>query len=196
MTSSLTRPLSSFYNVGPCFNTQHLLDSISTIVNFFSYNDFVGTGQTRIIVNDLARDMKIDPELSTQLATLSHSAQPYLYAISTPVTPAKQNSAKYDYADAIQEQKLSKANVKPAKPSRAPQPLSHQHLQVKGNYLGLDPKLRRPLSLTDLKPPPNLPPPPLPKNGMLSFLETRHTFLKTPQTFRVYFRSHNFLRIL
>lgn len=196
MTSSLTRPLSLFYNVGPCFNTQKLLDSISTIVNFFSYNDFVGTGQTRIIVNDLARDMKIDPELSKQLATLSHSAQPYLYAISTPVTPAKQNSAKYDYADAIPEQKLSKANVKPAKPSRAPQPLPHQHLQVKGNYLGLDPKLRRPLSLTDLKPPPNLPPPPLPKNGMLTFFETRHAFLKTLETFQVYFRCHNFLRIL
>ena len=130
---------------------------------------FEGTGQSRSIVNDLARDMQIDPELSQQLAAMSRSTQPYLYAVSTPVCPAtKQSSAKYDYVEATIEQKPTKANAKPVKPGRAPQPLPHQHLIAKES-LGLDPN-RRPLSLNDLRPPPTSPPPPLPKNGRLTLV--------------------------
>ena len=121
-------------------------------------------------MNDLARDIQINPELSRHLAAMSRSAQPYLYAVSTPISPAKQNSAKYDYADATPEQKPSKANEKRAKPRHAPQPLPHQHLKANEN-LGVDPNLRRPLSLNDLRPPPTSPPPPLPKNGKLNYLE-------------------------
>jgi len=125
---------------------------------------FHGAGQTRTIVSDLARDIQIDPELSRQLAAMSQSARPYLYAVSTPMAHPKHNSAKYDYADAIPEQKPSKANGILAKPRRAPEPLPHQHLKVRDN-LGVDPNIRRPLSLTDLRPPPTSPPPPLPKNA-------------------------------
>ena len=105
--------------------------------------------------------MHIDPELSAQLAAMSQSTQSYLYAVSAPV---KQDSAKYDYADlnASPEQKTSKAHMT----RRAPQPLPHQHLRIKESDL-VDPNLRRPLSLNDLRPPPTSPPPPLPKNGRL-----------------------------
>ena len=132
---------------------------------------FLGTGQTRSIVNDLAREMQIDPELSRQLAAVSRSTQPYLYAVSPPVCPGKQSSAKYDYVEATPEQKPIKTNAKPVKPGRAPQPLPHQHLIAKES-LGLDPNFRRPLSLNDLRPPPTSPPPPLPKNGRLTLLGT------------------------
>ena len=97
---------------------------------------------------------------------MAQSTQPYLYAVSAPV---KQDSAKYHYADlnAAQEQKPSKTNAKNGKARRAPQPLPHQKLKVKESLL-VDPNLRRPLSLNDLRPPPTSPPPPLPKHGKLA----------------------------
>ncbi|XP_020603065.1 uncharacterized protein LOC110042071 [Orbicella faveolata] len=124
---------------------------------------FHGTGQTRCIVNNLARDLHIDPELSAQLAAVAKSTQPYLYAVSAPVKP---DNAKYSYADLLSssEQKSPKENAKKPKVKRAPQPLPHQHLKVKESALD-DPNLRRPLSLTDLRPPPTSPPPPLPKHA-------------------------------
>ena len=113
---------------------------------------FIGAGQSRSIVNDLARDLKIDPELSKQLATMSKSGQPYLYAVSTPL-PVKREIGKYD----VSREKLCKSK-------RAPQPLPHPRLRVRENS-GMDQNHRRPLSLNDLRPPPNSPPPPLPTNG-------------------------------
>ena len=125
----------------------------------------IGTGQTRSIVNDLARDLHISPEITAQLAALAKSTQSYLYAVSAPMKP---NSVTYSYADLLSssEQKPLKQNAKKPKAKRAPQPLPHQCLQVKESALD-DPNLRRPLSLTDLRPPPTSPPPPLPKHGKL-----------------------------
>ncbi|PFX15868.1 hypothetical protein AWC38_SpisGene19878 [Stylophora pistillata] len=113
---------------------------------------FHGAGQSRSIVNDLARQICINPELSAQLAAMSQSTRPYLYAVSRPV---KQDSAKYHYAElnaATSDQKPSKMQVT----RHAPQPLPYQHL--------VDQHVRRPLSLNDLRPPPTSPPPPLPKS--------------------------------
>jgi len=95
---------------------------------------------------------------------LAKSTQPYLYAVSAPVKP---DNAKYSYADLLtsSEQKSLKENVKKPKAKRAPQPLPHQHLKAESALN--DPNLRRPLSLTDLRPPPTSPPPPLPKHGKL-----------------------------
>lgn len=124
---------------------------------------FHGAGQTRNIVNDLARDLQIDPELSRQLAAMSQSTRPYLYAVSTPMTTKKENAVTYYYTDAPPEQKPSKENAKGGKHRRKPQPLPQQHLRVKENS-GMDPNHRRPLSMNDLRPPPTSPPPPLPKN--------------------------------
>jgi len=126
---------------------------------------FLGTGQTRCIVNNLARDLHIDPELSAQLAAVAKSTQPYLYAVSAPVKP---DSTQYSYADLLSssEQKPLKENAKKPKAKRAPQRLPHQHLKVEESALD-DPNLRRPLSLTDLRPPPTSRPPPLPKHGKL-----------------------------
>ena len=115
-----------------------------------------GAGQSRSIVNDLARDLKIDPELSKQLATMSKSGQPYLYAVSTHL-PVKRETGKYDYAYDVSREKLRKSK-------RGPQPLPHPYLRVRENS-GMDQNHRRPLSLNDLRPPPNSPPPPLPTNG-------------------------------
>ena len=117
---------------------------------------FTGAGQSRSVVNDLARDLKIDPELSKQLATMSKSGQPYLYAVSTPL-PVKREAGKYDYAYDVSRERLCKSK-------RAPQPLPHPHLRAKENSR-MDQNHRRPLSLNDLRPPPHLPPPPLPTNG-------------------------------
>lgn len=139
--------------------------TITTGLNTFL---LLGTGQTRCIVNNLARDLHIDPELSAQLAAVAKSTQPYLYAVSAPVKP---DNAKYSYADLLSssEQKSPKENAKKPKVKHAPQPLPHQHLKVKESALD-DPNLRRPLSLTDLRPPPTSPPPPLPKHGKLCYI--------------------------
>ena len=118
---------------------------------------FTGAGQSRSIVNDLAKDLKIDPELSKQLATMSKSGQPYLYAVSTPLPVKREIGKKYDYAYDVSRGKLRKSK-------RGPQPLPHPHLRVRENS-GMDQNHRRPLSLNDLRPPPNLPPPPLPTDG-------------------------------
>ena len=118
---------------------------------------FTGAGQSRSIVNDLARDLKIDPELSKQLATMSKSGQPYLYAVSAPLPVKREIGKKYDYAYDVSREKLRKSK-------RGPKPLPHPHLRVRGNS-GMDQNHRRPLSLNDLRPPPNSPPPPLPTNG-------------------------------
>ena len=119
-------------------------------------------------MNDLARDLHIDPELSAQLAALAKSTQPYLYAVSAPVKP---DNGKYSYADLLSssEQKSRKENAKKPKAKRTPQPLPHQYLKVNESALD-DPNLRRPLSLTDLRPPPTSPPPPLPKHGKLCLI--------------------------
>ena len=100
--------------------------------------------------------MKIDPELSKQLATMSKSGQPYLYAVSTPL-PVKREIGKCDYAYDVSREKLCKSK-------RAPQPLPHLRLRVR-EISGMNENHRRPLSLNDLRPPPNSPPPPLPTNG-------------------------------
>lgn len=80
----------------------------------------------------------------------------------------KPDNAKHCYADLIpsSEQKSSKGDAKNPKAKRAPQLLPHQQLKVKESAL-VDPNHRRPLSLTDLRPPPTSPPPPLPKHGKL-----------------------------
>lgn len=124
---------------------------------------FHGAGQTRGIVNALARDIHIDPELSAQLAAVEKSTQPYLYAVSAPMKPDK---GKYSYADLLSstEEKPSKENANKPKAKRSPKPLPHPHLKAKDSVLD-DPSLRRPLSLTDLRPPPTSPPPPLPKHA-------------------------------
>ena len=118
---------------------------------------FTGAGQSRSIVNDLAKDLKIDPELSKQLATMSKSGQPYLYAVSTRLPVKREIGKKYDYAYDVSRGKLRKSK-------RGPQPLPHPHQRLRENS-GMDQNHRRPLSLNDLRPPPNLPPPPLPTNG-------------------------------
>lgn len=112
---------------------------------YFLFNSFPGAGQSRSIVNDLARQISIDPEISAQLATMSQSTQSYLYAVSGPV---KQDRHYAELNAAIDQ-----------KPSKTP----HQHLQIKDSLV--DQHARRPLSLNDLRPPPTSPPPPLPKNG-------------------------------
>ncbi|XP_073256655.1 uncharacterized protein [Porites lutea] len=117
---------------------------------------FSGAGQSRSIVNDLARDLKIDPELSKQLATASKSGQPYLYAVSTPL-PLKREIGKYDYAYDVSREKLCKWKC-------APRPLPRPHQRVRENS-GMDQNHIRPLSLNDLRPPPNSPAPPLPTNA-------------------------------
>ena len=117
---------------------------------------FTGAGQSRSIVNDLARDLKIDPELSEQLATVSKSGQPYLYAVSTPL-PVKRETGKYDYAYDVSREKLCKWKC-------SPRPLPHPHQRLREKS-GMDQNHIRPLSLNDLRPPPNSPAPPLPTNG-------------------------------
>lgn len=133
--------------------------------NLTEDNLLLGAGQTRGIVNALARDIHIDPELSAQLAAVAKSTQPYLYAVSAPFKPDK---GKYSYADLLSstEEKPSKENANKPKAKRSPKPLPHLHLKAKDSVLD-DPNLRRPLSLTDLRPPPTSPPPPLPKHGKL-----------------------------
>ncbi|RMX51019.1 hypothetical protein pdam_00018443, partial [Pocillopora damicornis] len=106
---------------------------------------FHGAGQSRSIVNDLARQISIDPEISAQLATMSQSTHSYLYAMSGPV---KQDRHYAELNAAIDQ-----------KPSKMP----HQHLRIKDSLV--DQHARRPLSLNDLRPPPTSPPPPLPKNA-------------------------------
>ena len=118
---------------------------------------FTGAGQSRSIVNDLARELKIDSELSKQLATMSKSGQPYLYAVSTPLPVKREIGKKYDYAYDVSREKLRKLK-------RAPQLPPHPHLRIRESS-GMDQNHRRPLSLNDLRPPPNSPPPPLPTNG-------------------------------
>ena len=86
---------------------------------------------------------------------MSKSGQPYLYAVSTPL-PVKREIGKYDYAH-VSREKLCKSK-------RTPQPLPHPRVRVRENS-GMDQNHRRPLSLNDLRPPPNSPPPPLPTNG-------------------------------
>ena len=117
---------------------------------------FTGAGQSRSIVNDLARELKIDPELSKQLATVSKSGQAYLYAVSTPL-PVKRESGKYDYAYDVSREKLCKWKC-------SPRPLPHPLRRVRENS-GMDQNHIRPLSLNDLRLPPNSPAPPLPTNG-------------------------------
>ena len=103
-------------------------------------------------MNNLARDLTIDPELSQQLESMSHSAQCNLYAVSTPILPAKQNGAKCNHVVLNSEKMPGKANSKP---------VGHQHLKTEK----MDPMFGRPLSMNDLRPPPNSPPPPVPKRG-------------------------------
>ncbi|XP_067042910.1 uncharacterized protein [Acropora muricata] len=123
---------------------------------------FHGTSESRNIVNNLARDLMIDPELSQQLKDMSHSAQCNLYAVSTPILPAQQNRVKCDHVGLNGEKMPGKVNRKPVgQRGMSPQALCHHHLRAKK----MDPNFRRPLSVPDLRPPPILPLPPPPKEA-------------------------------
>ena len=91
---------------------------------------------------------------------MSHSAQSNLYAVTT--LPVQQNGVKCNHVGLSSEKMPSKVNRKPlGQKGMSPQALRHDHLKAKK----MDPNFGRPLSLTDLRPRPNLPPPPLPKEG-------------------------------
>ena len=113
------------------------------------FHDLTGTSESRNIVNDLARDLIIDPELSQKLKEMSHSAQCNLYAVPTPILPAQQNGVKCNHVRSSGQRGMS------------PQALCHHHLRAEK----MDPNFRRPLSVPDLRPPPISPPPPPPKEG-------------------------------
>ena len=129
-----------------------------------SFHDLTGTSESRNIVNNLARDLIIDTELSQQLKEMSHSAQSSLYAVSTPILPAQQNGVKCNYVGPNSEKMPGKVNRKPVgQKGMLPQALCHHHLRAKT----MDPNFGRAQSVPDLRPPPNPPPPPgrLPKEG-------------------------------
>ncbi|XP_044180003.1 uncharacterized protein LOC114974577 [Acropora millepora] len=123
---------------------------------------FHGTSESRNIVNNLARDLIIDTELSQQLKDMSHSAQSSLYAVSTPILPTQQNGVKCNHVGLDSEKMPGKVNRKPVgQNGTSPQALCHHHLGTKK----MDPNFGRPLSVPDLRPPPISPPPPLPKEA-------------------------------
>ena len=126
------------------------------------FHYLTGTSASRNIVNNLARDLIIDPELSQQLKEMSHSAQCNLYAVSTPILPAQQNGVRCNHVGLNGDKMPGKVNRKPVgQRGMSPQALCHHHLRAKK----MDPNFRRPLSVPDLRPPPISPPPPLPKEG-------------------------------
>ncbi|XP_015753398.1 PREDICTED: uncharacterized protein LOC107333149 [Acropora digitifera] len=123
---------------------------------------FHGTSESRNIVNNLARDLMIDPELSQQLKDMSHSAQCNLYAVSTPILPAQQNGVRCNHVGLNGEKMPGKVNRKPVgQRGISPQALCHHHLRAKK----MDPNFGRPLSVPDLRPAPISPPPPPPKEA-------------------------------
>ncbi|XP_044179998.1 uncharacterized protein LOC122961451 [Acropora millepora] len=123
---------------------------------------FHGTSESRNIVNNLARDLMIDPELSQQLKDMSHSAQCNLYAVSTPILPAQQNGVRCNHVGLNGEKMPGKVNRKPVgQRGISPQALCHHHLRAKK----MDLNFGRPLSVPDLRPPPISPPPPPPKEA-------------------------------
>ena len=125
------------------------------------FHDLTGTSASRNIVNNLARDLIIDAELSQQLKEMSHSAQCNLYAVPTPILPAQQNGVKCNHVGLNSEQMPGKVNRKPVgQKGMSPQALCHHHLRAKK----MDPNFGR-LEVPDVRPPPNLTPPPLPKEG-------------------------------
>ena len=128
------------------------------------FHDLTGTSESGNIVNNLTRDLIIDPELSQQLKDMSHSAQSSLYAVSAPILPAQQNGVKRNPVGINSEKMLSKVNRKPVgQNGMSPLALRHHHLRAKK----MDPNLRRAQSVPDLRPPASPPPPPgrLPKEG-------------------------------
>ena len=125
--------------------------------------DLTGTSESRNIVNNLARDLIIDPELSQQLKELSHSAKSTLYAVSTPILAAQQNGVKCNHVGLINGEKMpDKVNRKPVgQMGMSPQASCDHQLNTKK----MDPNFGKAKSVPDLRPPPNSPPPPLPKEG-------------------------------
>ncbi|XP_015753394.1 PREDICTED: uncharacterized protein LOC107333148 isoform X2 [Acropora digitifera] len=124
---------------------------------------FHGSCESRNIVNNLARGLLIDPKLLQQLENMSHSSLCNLYAVSTPILPAQQNVAQQNHVGLNSEKMPGKAKSKPAgHKGISPQAL-RQH-GLKANKMG--PNFGRPLSATDLRPPPTTPPPPLPMNAL------------------------------
>ena len=128
-----------------------------------SFHDLTGTSESRNIVNNLARDLIIDTELSQQLKYMSHSAQSSLHTVSRPILPAQQNGVKCNHVGLNSEKMPGKVNRKPVGQKGSPQALCHHHLRAKT----MDPNFGRAQSVPDLRPPPNPPPPPgrLPKEG-------------------------------
>ena len=125
-------------------------------------HDFIGTVESRNIVNNLASDLVIDPEISQQLKDMSHSAQCNLYAVSTPILPAQQKGVKCNQVGLNSEKMPGKVKRKPVgQKGLSPQALCHHHLRAKN----MDPNFGRAQSVTDLRPPPISPPPHLPKKG-------------------------------
>lgn len=133
---------------------------------------FHGAGKSRSIVNGLGRDLYIDPELSKHLATMSHSVPSYLYAVSASNLSDKQNGAKYDYVDFSSEDNSGMVNVNVVYHKGLPEPWHYQQLKPREKF-EVDLNQRRPLSLTDLRPPPTLPPPPVPKNAKQTVFRTK-----------------------
>ena len=126
-------------------------------------HDFIGTVESRNIVNNLSSDLVIDPELSQQLKDMSHSAQCNLYAVSTPILSAQRNGVKCNHVGLNSEKTLGKVNRKPVgQKGMSPQVSCHHQLNTKK----IDPNFGRAQSVTDLlRPPPISPPPCLPKKG-------------------------------
>ncbi|XP_044180006.1 uncharacterized protein LOC114971354 isoform X2 [Acropora millepora] len=124
---------------------------------------FHGTVESRNIVNNLASDLVIDPELSQQLKDMSHSAQCNLYAVSTPILSAQRNGVKCNHVGLNSEKTLGKVNRKPVgQKGMSPQVSCHHQRNTKK----IDPNFGRAQSVTDLlRPPPISPPPCLPKKA-------------------------------
>ncbi|XP_067033594.1 uncharacterized protein [Acropora muricata] len=124
---------------------------------------FHGSCESRNIVNNLARGLLIDPKLLQQLENMSRSSLCNLYAVSTPILPAQQNVAQQNNVGLSSEKMPGKAKSKPVGHNgMSPQALRHHDL--KANEMG--PNFGRPLSATDLRPPPTSPPPPLPLKAL------------------------------
>ncbi|XP_067028432.1 uncharacterized protein [Acropora muricata] len=124
---------------------------------------FHGTSASRNIVNNLARDLIIDPELSQQLKDISHSAQSSLYAVPTPILPAQQNGLRCNHVGLNGEKMAGKVNRKPVgQKGMSPQALCHHHLGAKKMDLNFG---RLVQSVPDLRPAPYSTPPPLPKEA-------------------------------
>ena len=134
------------------------------------FHDLTGTSESRNIVNNLARDLIIDTELSQQLKDMSHSAQSSLYAVPTPILPAQQNGVRCNHVGLNGEKMPGKVNSKPVgQKGMSPQALCHHHLRPRAKKM--DPNFGRPLSVPDLRPPPISPPPPLPKGKCQDILQ-------------------------